>query len=193
MLGTHRHSASQNKYMEKIFDFWEQKLLINHNTLSSQWKKKSDFEWLVIEGSQPEWCISSMIYSRDISFCTETLVMFFINRLLSFISANTQSNTPRSFQWQTLWTRLLGQLSCLLVPLVELPWVTGGKWYAHGAEQDHLALSIADMRNNTFRSVRLTAGPFSEIAMGHWGKMICSWRRARSLSPFNSGHEEQHF
>ena len=36
------------------------------------------FEAVDIEGSRPEWCISSMIYSRDVPFWSETLDMFLL-------------------------------------------------------------------------------------------------------------------
>ena len=40
--------------------------------VGNMWKKDIT-GYIIFEGSQPEWCISSMIYSRDTPFWSETL------------------------------------------------------------------------------------------------------------------------
>ena len=52
-----------------IFELFFSLRIINGEVMSS-------ILWFHIEGSRPEWCISSMIYSRDTPFCSETLDMW---------------------------------------------------------------------------------------------------------------------
>ena len=44
--------------------------------LSVVCQNDTDIKQKQFEGSQPEWCISSMIYSRDTPFCSETLELY---------------------------------------------------------------------------------------------------------------------
>ena len=57
---------------------WEQ----DYSTLAYTCRENARLPWSLtmytpVEGSQPEWCISSMIYSRDTPFWSETLVSWY--------------------------------------------------------------------------------------------------------------------
>ena len=78
-------------------------------------------EWH-IEGSRPEWCISSMIYSRDTPFCLETLDMdLFVEVVGDWSHSQFWLDVLLTFSWYKLfvmnacvWTKL-----CHLVTILK--------------------------------------------------------------------------
>ena len=66
------HTQKQIQY---VYIRWNLQILLSNWIISYTQKKHFSLTWTKIEGSRPEWCISSMIYSTDTPFWSGTLQM----------------------------------------------------------------------------------------------------------------------
>ena len=72
--------------------------------------------WFNVEGSRPEWCISSMIYSGDTPFWSETLDMFDLvaKQLMQLLASQLTNMVVGSILWFNMFDLVAKQLMQLL-------------------------------------------------------------------------------